>query len=223
MQSRSGRARGDAEELGDLHEGQPEVVVQDEDRALLDGQASERPLGLVAVGDDGARVRCRWLGRRHDPDLRCPGTRPPRLVVAGMHEDAMDPRLEALRIPQLRDLAPGEDEGVLQRVLGEARVAQDALRDGVERVTDLVHQDGERLAVAAPSLFDEDPIHLDPPVAATPWPRTTHYDGQPVDERSWAPSRTIRDIPSPYSTGDGPTVAIRRGRGARTRRRSDRW
>ena len=60
-------------------------------------------------------------------------------------------------------MPPGEHEAVLQRVLGESRIAQDALRDRVERVTDLVHQDGERLAIAAPSLFDEDPIHLDPP------------------------------------------------------------
>jgi hypothetical protein len=83
-----------------------------------------------------------------------------------MDEDAVDPRLEALGVPKLRDPAPGEHEGVLQRVLGKARVAQDPLGDGVERVTDLVHQDGERLAIAPAGLLDEDPIHLDPPVAA---------------------------------------------------------
>ena len=73
---------------------------------------------------------------------------PLRLVVAGVDEDAVDPRLEALGIAQVGEPAPGEDEGVLQRVLGETRVAQDPLGNRVERIADLVHQDGERLTVA---------------------------------------------------------------------------
>jgi hypothetical protein len=51
VESRSGRARGDAEQLGDLHERQPEVVVQDEDRALLDGQVPEGSFQLVAIAN----------------------------------------------------------------------------------------------------------------------------------------------------------------------------
>ena len=52
MESRSGRARGDLQELGDLHERQPEVVVQDEDGTLVDRNPREGPLELVAVGDE---------------------------------------------------------------------------------------------------------------------------------------------------------------------------
>ena len=59
----------------------------------------------------------------------------------------MDPCLEPVRLPQVRDPAPGENEGVLQSVLSESRVAQDPLGHRVERVADLVHQDGERLTV----------------------------------------------------------------------------
>ena len=62
----------------------------------------------------------------------------------------------------LRQPAPGQDEGVLQRVLGEPRVAQDPMSDRVERITDLVHQDGERLPIALPGLFDEVSIHPRP-------------------------------------------------------------
>ena len=36
VEARSGGPRGDLEHFGDLHEGQPEVVMQDEDRPLLD-------------------------------------------------------------------------------------------------------------------------------------------------------------------------------------------
>jgi hypothetical protein len=50
--ARSGRPSRDLEELGDLDEGQPEVVVQHEDRALFDREPAEGPPQFVAV-DDG--------------------------------------------------------------------------------------------------------------------------------------------------------------------------
>ncbi len=145
--------------LGDLHERQPEVVVQDEDRPLIDREPAERPLQFVAVGDGVAAVRGRWPIHGHDPDVRRPAASPLRFVVAGVDEDAMDPRLEPVRVPKMREPAPGKDEGVLQRVLGEARVAQDPEGDRVENVADLVHQDGERLSVAPTGLLDEVSIH----------------------------------------------------------------
>jgi len=94
-------------------------------------------------------------------------TGPLRLVVAGMDEDPVDPRLEAVRVPKLRKPAPGEDEGVLQRILGESRVAQDPLGDRIQAVADLMHQDGERLSVSPSGLLDEVSIHMDLTVAAT--------------------------------------------------------
>ncbi len=78
----------------------------------------------------------------------------------------MDPRFELVRIPEPRQSPPGEHEGVLQRVLGETRVAQDAVGNRVERVTDLVHQDGERFAISRAGPLDEVSIHPRPPVAA---------------------------------------------------------
>ena len=90
----------------------------------------------------------------------------------------MDPGLEAVRLPQMREPAPGEDEGVLQRVLGEPRVAQDPVGDRVERVADLVHQDGERLSVAPPGPLDEVSIHLDLRVRRGREAAITHYDGR---------------------------------------------
>ena len=92
--------------------------------------------------------------------------RPPRFVVAGVDEDPVDPRFETLRFPQVREPTPGEDEGVLQRILGETRVPQDPLCDRVKRVADLVHQDGERLTIAPTGLLDEVSIHPRPPIAA---------------------------------------------------------
>ena len=73
----------------------------------------------------------------------------------------MDPGLESVGIPELGQPAPGEHEGVLQRVLGEARVAQDPAGDRVERVADLVHQDRERLSISLAGPLDQVSIHLD--------------------------------------------------------------
>jgi hypothetical protein len=76
-------------------------------------------------------------------------------------EDPVAPRLKAVRLSQMRDPAPDDHQGVLQRVLGESRIAQDPLSDRVQRITDLVHQDGERLTIAPTGLLDEVSIHLD--------------------------------------------------------------
>ena len=75
----------------------------------------------------------------------------------------MDPRLEAIRVPKVRKPPPGKDEGVLQCVLGQTGVAQDPMSHRVERIADLVHQDGERLAITRTGLLDEVSIHPRPP------------------------------------------------------------
>jgi hypothetical protein len=96
MQARTGRPSRDVEKLRDLDEGEPEVVVQDEDRALLDRKPGERALEGVTIHDADRRV-----GRRRSLDREYPNVGPPvpgsaRLVIAGVDEDAMDPRLEAI-------------------------------------------------------------------------------------------------------------------------------
>jgi hypothetical protein len=83
-----------------------------------------------------------------------------------MHEDPMDPHFESSGVPELGESPPGEHESVLQRVLGETRVAQDPVSNRVERVADLVHQDGERLAITLSGPLDEVSIHPRPPVVA---------------------------------------------------------
>ena len=68
VQARSGRPRRDLEHLGDLDKGQPEVVVQDEDRPLVDREPAEGPLQFVAVGESRAPVRRRWPVDGQDAD-----------------------------------------------------------------------------------------------------------------------------------------------------------
>jgi hypothetical protein len=133
--------------------------MQDEHRPLVDREPAKRPLQLVAVGEGRASLRGRRPVGRQDPDLRCPIPSPLRFVVAGVNEDSVDPGLEAVRLPQVRESAPGDDEGVLQRVLSPTAITQDPERDGEEDVTDLVYQDGECLPIAPTGLLDEVSIH----------------------------------------------------------------
>jgi hypothetical protein len=48
----------------------------------------------------------------------------------------------------MRELAPDGHQGVLQRVLGETRIAEDSPCNTEKCVADLVHQIGERFVVA---------------------------------------------------------------------------
>ena len=101
--------------------GRPEVVMQDEDRPLLDGQASERPVERIAVVDREERIRSRRPVDRQDTDVRRPLAPTPGLGVARVDEQAPDPGFEAIRVTQGRELAPDGDEGALQGILGEDR------------------------------------------------------------------------------------------------------
>ena len=92
-------------------------------------------------------------GRRPSPVAR-------RIRVAGVDEDPEGPGVEAVDVPQVRELPPDGHEGVLQDVLGETRIAQDPPGDAEERVADLVHQIRERLLVARASPLDEVSVHL---------------------------------------------------------------
>jgi hypothetical protein len=136
------------------------VVVQDEDGSLVERKRAERLLQLVAVGD---RVHVGGPVHpidREDPDRRRPLPVARRFRVAGVDENPARPGVETLGIPEMRQLPPDGHEGVLQDVLGEARIAQDSSSDPEERVAGLVHQRRERLLVARASPLDEVSVHL---------------------------------------------------------------
>jgi hypothetical protein len=79
----------------------------------------------------------------------------------------MDPGLETVWVSKLGQPAPGENEGVLQRVLGESRIAQDPIGDRVERIADLMYQDGKGFTIALTGLLDQLSVHLDLRVTIT--------------------------------------------------------
>jgi len=71
----------------------------------------------------------------------------------------MEPDLEALRIAQPWQLAPGEEQCLLDGVLGPLDIAEDPVRDGEAAVTVQVEELGKGDIVAIPRSLDKPRSH----------------------------------------------------------------
>ena len=84
----------------------------------------------------------------------------PMLLVTGVYEQPMEPGREAFRITEPRELSPGEEECLLDRVLSAFDIAKDPVRDGVALVSVQVDKGREGDIVAVACLFDQPRPHL---------------------------------------------------------------
>src|SRR4051794_16804352 len=159
VESRSGGAGRDAEGVGNLDQGQPEVVVQYEDRPLFRRQPPEPPLELVAIGDLASPVLDLRPVDRQEADVGAPVSLPARFRIAGVDEEAVEPGIEPVRIAETGQLAPGDHQCLLHRILGPVDVSEDSLTDREEPVGAGADQDAEGLPVALLGLLDEIAIH----------------------------------------------------------------
>ena len=82
-----------------------------------------------------------------------------RLGDAGSDEDAVEPGVEAVRIAEPGQVAPGDHQRLLHGILGPIDVAEDALRDREEAVATGADQVGVRLPVPASCGLHEIAIH----------------------------------------------------------------
>ncbi len=71
----------------------------------------------------------------------------------------MEPDLEALGVAQPRELAPGEEECLLDGVLRPLHVPEDPVRDGEAAVAFQVDELGEGALVALPRPLDQPRPH----------------------------------------------------------------
>jgi len=110
-----------------------EIVMDDEDRPLVRGQASEASIELVpdrevAAGiDRSLEVKDRDV---YSGDLMT--TLPTRHPVAGTHEQPMKPGIEPIRVAHGPDVEPCGRQRILDRVTGPIVVANDQPRRPVE-------------------------------------------------------------------------------------------
>jgi hypothetical protein len=85
------------------------------------------------------------------------------LIGTGVHDESVQPRIEPIGITERGKLLPRVDQRLLHRILRLVRAAQDQSRDGVEAVDGGLHEDFERLEVAALRRLDEVALHPFPP------------------------------------------------------------
>jgi len=159
MESRSDRDGGCTENLGDLRRLVPDVVAKDEDRALLRGEPPECPIQLVAIRDIQEVVRRLRTLDRENPEVGRPPSLATRLLDADVGEEPMDPRVETVRIAEVRQVSPGDHQRVLQGILGPVDIPEDSLGDREETVAARSDQVDERRLFASHGRLDEISIH----------------------------------------------------------------
>ena len=135
-------------------------MPQDEDRPLIGRQVTEAALELIPLGDGALAIR-RGHGLASDTDLgEVPRPVPLRGSVAGVDEQAMQPAIEPIRIAQGPEIAPRQEQRILDGVRGQILVAQDQSSGGVEPARSARRQRRERVDVAV--LRSDDEITLLP-------------------------------------------------------------
>lgn len=166
VQSGADGAGRNADDLGDLGRLESDKVAQHDDRALLRWQTPEATFQLVARGDIEEVVR--RLGKVHweGPDRRTATPFTACLGDARSDQESMQPRVEAVRIAESGQVAPGDHQCVLNGILGPIDVAEDPLSDRKEAVAADANQVGVCLPIAATSRLNEIAIHPHRPWSA---------------------------------------------------------
>ena len=109
----------------DLVDVEVAVVPKDDSNALIRVEILERAIEGVAVLDVAGgvmrgRVRSCAI-QRVVPSVPTPA----KPISAGVGEDASEPRVDALHVAELGEIAPGAGEGVVSRIFGLLGVAKD--------------------------------------------------------------------------------------------------
>jgi len=99
--------------------------VQDDDRPAALVEVPEHLVNLVTIREGAGRVPC---GRRVDWrefDLDHTASSTTRLIEAGIDDKSVQPGVESIGVPKRREIAPGSNEAILDRVACELGVPED--------------------------------------------------------------------------------------------------
>ncbi|MEA2676343.1 MAG: hypothetical protein QOJ81_484 [Chloroflexota bacterium] len=152
------RTEGHADSIGDLQQGKPEIVVEDEHRPLFEGQAAERAFKLVPVVDRQQSDEVALL-KWQNSNIRAHPSTAPGLGVALVRENAVKPGFETIGIAQAPELLPGADQCALDGILGHVAIAQDPKRDGHAAIADSARKGVEGLSITPLRTFDQRLVH----------------------------------------------------------------
>jgi hypothetical protein len=155
MEAGFGGADRDAQRRRDLWQGHPEVVMQDNDGTPLRIESAERCVKEIAIGDNRRDVRGWRSIERRKLDLdRAPASTPDR-IDAGAEDQSVEPGVEPIGITQARQVPPGSDVGILDRVSRELLVPEDESGRRVQPRDERAGKHGKGVMIASPRSFDE--------------------------------------------------------------------
>lgn len=135
------------------------VVVQHDDGPVLGGEGAEGTIEQLSITDRPHLVtgrsfrRANGLHSRHRSALRA------GLRVAGMDDQTMEPRFEAFRLTQRRQVAPCTQERLLRGVLGAMVIAKDAVGEAVAAIHVGPDKRREGVAIASARPLHEVDLH----------------------------------------------------------------
>jgi len=129
--------------------------MQDDDRAPLGIEVPERPIEQFAVGDVGRHVAEGGSIDRGQFDLDRPAPAAASDIDAGVDDELAEPGVEPIRVAQRRQVTPGADEALLDRVARELRVPEDQPGRRVEPRDGRAGKQREGVMIASLRPLDE--------------------------------------------------------------------
>jgi hypothetical protein len=129
--------------------------VQDHDRPAGLVEASEHPIDFVAIGVRAGAVGGDRGIHRCQLDLDDPSSPATRLIDASVHGQAIEPGVEPVGISKLREIPPGSDQPLLDRIACELRVPEDEAGCLVQPHDGNAGKLGEGVMIASSCSFHE--------------------------------------------------------------------
>ena len=161
---------------------QAQVVVKDDDRAVLGIEAAHAALDLIPVGRGRLGVGHREGVDLGELDLDAAALGRPELIAAGVEEEPVEPGVEAVGVAQGGQVPPASDERLLDGVLGTVGVPEDQSGGGVEPADRGACQHGEGVMIALPCSLHEVPLHVCPRLSrGRVWSRLERMVGSTVE------------------------------------------
>ena len=155
MEPRLDRPDGDAQCCRDLGQWHPQEVVQDDDRALAFCQVCEHPIDKIAIGQRPGDVRHGRGVDGRELDLDRASSLATSLVEAGIDSQSMQPGIEAVGVPKAREVPPGSDQPILDRVACKLGVPEDESGGSVQPHDGRASKLREGVMIASPRPLHE--------------------------------------------------------------------
>ena len=160
------RPERNSENFGDLGHRKVEIEPEHDHQSLLHGKTIELAGEPVTLGQVN-----RWIDTtktiRHihvELDDVAPAARLGR-ATTGPHREAIQPSFPRRGVTERTDVSPGEDQGLLDRVLGALRITKDEPSGSVQSRSGLAYEDREGFVIPRPRPFDHLEIHGAPAAA----------------------------------------------------------